>query len=571
MMVGTNGRSDSGRRVWVNGRRACLTWALAAVISCIAMAAVASPHSTTWSNWSRANSSATYPSLRAAWTHGRHLNSHRAHAAIVGGAEAEITSSPWQVVVLGRSEGEIELCGGTILDMSRILTSAYCAFGPRGTLLAPSAFFVAAGTSNALELTPTADVSPVSSVRVHPYFQYSLGPGSPDDVAVFGLPASLDTSTSIQSVSLVPTGSSRPEETPVSISGFGERVPLLEGNGQLYSLKLGTVYTRECGGEADALFVCATTSTGSPCGSDIGGGLTSVEPTPTLLGVTDLVRCSNGSLSGFANVAAPEIRDFIEGVESPPQAPRGGHAVIEGVARAGEPLNCISGSWTNNPTFTYVFKNSADLGVLQAGSSPTYQLTSANIGQNILCEVQASNAGGTGIGRTPGLGPIEKEKEKPLPSGSSSSTASTVAPATQEVAGFQAVAPPLVPDAQLASTALEASLSGIVSVKVSCPAGESSCTGTVTLRTLNAVLASLASTAKSKRSIVTLATGSFTVAGGKVTTVKLHLSAKARALLARSHVLRARATIVAHDPAGTSHSTQTVVTLRAASARRRKA
>lgn len=229
------------------------------------------------------------------------------------------------------------------------------------------------------------------------------------------------------------------------------------------------------------------------------------------------------------------------------------------------------GSWTNNPTFTYVFKNSADLGVLQAWSSPTYQLTSANIGQSILCEVQASNAGGTGIGRTPGLGPIEKEKEKPLPSGSSSSTASTVAPATQEVAGFQAVAPPLVPDAQLAGTALEASLSGIVSVKVSCPAGESSCTGTVTLRTLNAVLASLAGTAKSKRSIVTLATGSFTVAGGKVTTVKLHLSAKARALLARSHVLRARATIVAHDPAGTSHSTQTVVTLRAASARRGKA
>ena len=46
--------------------------------------------------------------------------------------------------------------------------------------------------------------------------------------------------------------------------------------------------------------------------------------------------------------------------------------------------------------------------------------------------------------------------------------------------------PPPVPDAKLASTALEASLSGTVSIKISCPAGESSCSGTVTLRTLGA-------------------------------------------------------------------------------------
>jgi hypothetical protein len=164
----------------------------------------------------------------------------------------------------------------------------------------------------------------------------------------------------------------------------------------------------------------------------------------------------------------------------------------------------------------------------------------------------------------------KREAEKAF-SSSSSSASSTLAPAaTQEVAGFQAAAPPLVPDAQLAGTALEASLSGIVSVKVSCLAGES-CSGTVRLRTLNAVVASLASAAKSKGSILTLATGSFTVAGGKVTTVKLHLSAKARALLARLHVLRARATIVAHDPAGASHTTQIVVTLRVAKARHGKA
>ena len=44
--------------------------------------------------------------------------------------------------------------------------------------------------------------------------------------------------------------------------------------------------------------------------------------------------------------------------------------------------------------------------------------------------------------------------------------------------------PPVVPDAELASTSLTESASGTVVLKISCPAAESSCAGTVTLRTL---------------------------------------------------------------------------------------
>jgi len=137
----------------------------------------------------------------------------------------------------------------------------------------------------------------------------------------------------------------------------------------------------------------------------------------------------------------------------------------------------------------------------------------------------------------------------------------------QGVAGFQLTGPPQVPDAKLASTALAASASGSVTIKVSCPAGESSCSGTVTLRTLDAVSASAGRTAKAKKAILTLASGSFTVAGGKVKTVTLHLSAEARKLLERSHKLRVRATIVARDPAGASHKTEAIATLRAPRAR----
>ncbi len=131
-------------------------------------------------------------------------------------------------------------------------------------------------------------------------------------------------------------------------------------------------------------------------------------------------------------------------------------------------------------------------------------------------------------------------------------------------AGFKAGESSTVPYVRLASTALQVSLAGAVSVKVICPSEESRCSGTVTLRTLGGVSVPAARASKKKASGLTLATGSFTVAGGKVTAVKLHLSAKARVLLARSRTLRARATLVAHDPAGATHTTQAIVTLRAA-------
>jgi hypothetical protein len=122
------------------------------------------------------------------------------------------------------------------------------------------------------------------------------------------------------------------------------------------------------------------------------------------------------------------------------------------------------------------------------------------------------------------------------------------------------------PDATIASASLQASASGEVSVKVSCPAGVSSCAGTVTLRTLDAVVAS----AKTKPAILTLGTGSFTVAGGQVKTIVLHLSAKARILLARSHTLHVRVTIAAHNATGVTHTGYVIGTLRAAKAKHGK-
>lgn len=145
-------------------------------------------------------------------------------------------------------------------------------------------------------------------------------------------------------------------------------------------------------------------------------------------------------------------------------------------------------------------------------------------------------------------------------------TSATLTAAGQgRVLGSQESKTPPIPSAELASTFLTSSSAGIVNVKVSCPAGESSCKGTLTLRTLNAVSATSAHQSEKRMTVIlTLAAGIFKVAGGAAATMKLHLSSKARTLLARTNVLRARATIVSHDSAGATHTTQTVVTIHAA-------
>ncbi len=134
-----------------------------------------------------------------------------------------------------------------------------------------------------------------------------------------------------------------------------------------------------------------------------------------------------------------------------------------------------------------------------------------------------------------------------------------VPPPGQGLLGFQSPGP----DATLASTALTASSAGTLSLRVRCPAGESTCAGTVELRTLDAIRAGNAKRAR----VFTLASGYFRVAGGHTATVKLHLSPLGRELLSRQHRLRLRAVIAARDPAGLRHTTTSIVTIRAARAR----
>lgn len=159
--------------------------------------------------------------------------------------------------------------------------------------------------------------------------------------------------------------------------------------------------------------------------------------------------------------------------------------------------------------------------------------------------------------------PEEKSKEEPKEQPKES-------PPSPGPGGGGSAPPPGNPEAKLATTSLSVNPGGAVTLDVSCPAGESSCSGTVTLRTMSAVAATVARGGKHKhKAILTLASGSFTVAGGQAQLVTLHLSAQARALLVKAHVLRVRATLVADDPTGATRTTQTIVTLHAVRGKRR--
>ena len=118
---------------------------------------------------------------------------------------------------------------------------------------------------------------------------------------------------------------------------------------------------------------------------------------------------------------------------------------------------------------------------------------------------------------------------------------------------------PLPGAPKLVSTALAAS-SGSLVIRVSCAAGASSCTGKITLQAVAAHSAS--GKGHAVKHTVLLAAGSIALAGGRVATLRLKLSSSAKALLKRSHVLHARATIT--SGAGGGEASRLAVTIRTA-------
>jgi hypothetical protein len=514
-------------------------------------------------------------------------HSHRARVAIVGGEHISIAQAPWQVVVIAvLSETDVLLCGGSILNGAEVLTAGHCVYNPNTRALIPANhILVVAGTSDFKVAQAGEQESLVAGARVHPYYVYDpeATRAAPDDVALLKLEKAFVLGSTAEPIALTTAGSLSQAGAVVHLSGFGEENPLnKELNGELYSIGMTLGSGRECGGEADALFLCASTPNGSLCLGDSGSGLTVPGSPVTLAGVADTVEvisgvpCRDGARGGFADVAAPEIQDFIDGSESPPRAPRGGGTVIRGVTEIGSTLTCEPGGWSNSPAFTYAFVNSANGQVLQQGPSPTYALSGADVGRTILCQLQAANAGGTAVARTEALPPIEEgylkkavEATKAMAEAHEREEMEKKAREEAErkppfIASMYGHPPEAVPPSQSASagvtlsgTSLAVQRDGTALVTLDC-AGSGSCEGKLTLS------AQATSKAKGKKKrTITIGTAKFSIAAGKTATAKVKLDAAGRGLLGSAHErLAAHLTVLKLAPAPEHTQTLSVQLLR---------
>ncbi len=122
-----------------------------------------------------------------------------------------------------------------------------------------------------------------------------------------------------------------------------------------------------------------------------------------------------------ANVAAPEIRAFIEGSESPPIAPRPTSPPI--IRTSGSlsstpvdfsPLTCEPGGWSGSPSYTYTFQTeTADEQVLQSGSGNVFTPPASLLGVPLVCVVQAHNPGGVATNRSATTATIVADTSRP--------------------------------------------------------------------------------------------------------------------------------------------------------------
>jgi hypothetical protein len=340
---------------------------------------------------------------------------------IVGGQKTSIEQVPWQVYVLSEFEENGSVftasCGGSILDSTHILTAAHCtdAEGTK-TEHPPEDFAVVAGDSDINFKSSTTQASGVTNIRRDPL--YNLSPTS-DDVAILTLstPLELSAAKDAQAISLVPTGATPAPGTPLNISGYGkeEGAESAQPNGELFSTTLTAMSSAACLGSTgpdSAVLLCAVSVSSSTCQGDSGGPLTEGSPA-VQVGIVDFgaKECPVGVPDVFTNVAAPEIRAFVEGSETPPVAARPiSPPVIKAVGAAPvdfSPLTCEPGGWNGSPSFTYTFQTeNAAAQVLQSGASNVFTPPASLLGVPLVCIVQATNPGGVATnlsGATPAI------------------------------------------------------------------------------------------------------------------------------------------------------------------------
>lgn len=244
-----------------------------------------------------------------------------ARASVVGGHDALLGEIPWQALVLPGNE----LCGGSILDATHVLTAAHCLVG-----FAAGDVDVYAGFTSLTHPEATLQHPAVDTLTIDPY--YNEDSGAHDD-AVITLattqPLNL-TGPTAQAIPLVPSGWLPASTTTFTVSGWGTTRVVSPGttNNDPVSPQLQLNSTIKpsasgCNGYTSittnqrifdaALMLCAGQPGNDACQGDSGGPLAvQVDGVWNLAGVVSSGAGCGTTIPGlYTRVASPAVQSFL--------------------------------------------------------------------------------------------------------------------------------------------------------------------------------------------------------------------------------------------------------------------
>jgi hypothetical protein len=324
-------------------------------------------------------------------------------ASIGGEVLTSPQQAPWSVYL---EMPGVHSCSGSIIDATHIITAAHCVFNEANEPIPLSDYRVTAGFVGPAP-APQGEVQErrVVGVRSEPNYTGVNHGLIYDDVAILTMNSPLDLSTpGVKAIPIVGLNAGPLPGALTRTVGFG-----ITENGQPSidlrprSLVQTTLRERTCGAGQPSLH-CSRSETGALCHGDSGSGVTSATNPPVLVAVHSFAldgvggECVAGNLNGGANLAAPELQQWLAGNESPPRAPTTtGYPTILATANGevGSELVCEPPVWTGAPTLGTEFVVAGTEQTLYSGPSNRYLIQPTNLGMTIGCVSLATNAGGT--------------------------------------------------------------------------------------------------------------------------------------------------------------------------------
>ncbi|MCC7024728.1 MAG: serine protease [Thermomicrobiales bacterium] len=171
-------------------------------------------------------------------------------------------------------------CGGTLIDMTHVLTAAHCVAGNQKT---PQKFHLAIGQANIRSFKPGAG-RPVAEVVLHPAYNPVT---FANDVAVLRLTEAVD-DEGIEPITIVGPGQTEFDEAgkPASVVGWGQISEQGPAPAQLRAADLRIASDQACGkayrsGFDARVMICASYRHRDSCYGDSGGPLIAREQVGT--------------------------------------------------------------------------------------------------------------------------------------------------------------------------------------------------------------------------------------------------------------------------------------------------